>query len=1046
MINQLIYFSVKNRIVVLVLTLVLAVIGFLSFQKLPIDAVPDITNVQVQINTPVEGFAPEQIERTITYPIEAAMNGLEGVEDIRSLTRFGLSQVTVVFSDGMDVYRARQLITERLQSSTGELPSSARPRLGPVSTGLGEIFHYSVEAEKPKEGKDRVLQLMELKAIQQWQVKPRLLTVKGVAEVNTIGGFEKQFHVQPDIEKLRFYGLHFDDIADALEKTNHNVGGGYVKQTAEQFLVQATGLLQSIDDIQSVPVKTLETFKTLTVGDIANVRLDTELRVGAGLVEGEEAVIGTAFMLMGENSRTVSQRVAKALEEIKAGLPSGVTIKTLYDRSDLVNATLSTVEHNILTGAAFVIIVLFLLIGNLRAALITAIIIPLTLLFTFLMMRWQNIPGSLMSLGALDFGIIIDGTVIVLDNCVRFICDRSRLLGRSLNTEEVKQAVIDATIEIRKAAGFGELIIIVVFLPIFALVGIEGKMFQPMAATFIFAVIGAVMFSFTTAPALASFFLLGHTEEKEPWIMRHMTRHYAPLLDWILKKKRMVFSTAILLVLSSIIVFTRLGGEFIPQLNEGSFLFHCMRPTAISIDQAVEIQSLTEKVISEFPEVKTVFSRFGTAEIATDPMPINISDTYIMLQPRSKWPEVEGDNRSQRKRTQDELRQAIVDKLRAEIPGQRLIPMQPIEMRFNELMEGTRADVTAKIFGDDMDELMELTDQVGDIIRQVPGAGEVELEVKGKSPFLHVEPKRDYLRDLGVPTYEVMETISMGLAGQEAGYLYEGTRRFPIVIRLDEATRSDLKAIQELPVGVAANLSLPLSQVADLSFVDGYASITRENSQRRTAVLINPSGRDTRGFVEEAKERVAKSVRLPEGYYMEWGGNFKNLEEASKRLLLLMPVVILLVLGMIYFAFRQIKETLLIFICVPLALVGGVFALLIGGMPFSISSGIGFIALTGIAIMNGVVLLSYFNQLREGGLMPDEVVRKGSLVRLRPILMTAFVEIFGFLPMLISTGIGSEVQKPLALVVIGGIISSTLLTLAVLPALYSELAARKKIK
>ncbi len=1039
MINKLITFSVRNRIAVLALTAIMAVIGWISFQTLPIDAVPDVTNVQVQINTHVEGFAPEQIERTITYPIEAAMNGLEGVTELRSLTRFGLSQVTVVFEDGTDIYRGRQLISERLQAIAGDLPTSAQPRMGPVSTGLGEIFHYSVEAEKVSEGEERVLQLMDLRAIQDWQVKPRLLTVKGVAEVNTIGGFEKQFHVQPDIESLLNYGLHFDDIVEALERTNRIVGGGYVKQTAEQFLVQASGLLQSVEDIQAVPVKTLENFKTLTIGDIARVKLDTDLRTGAGLVEGEEAVVGTAFMLMGENSRTVSQRVAAALEEIKRGLPQGITIKTLYDRSELVNATLLTVEHNLFTGAVLVIIVLFFLIGNLRAALITAIIIPLTLLFTFFMMRWRGVSGSLMSLGALDFGIIIDGTVIVLDNCVRFVRDRAQSLGRSLTREEIKKAVIDATIEIRTAAGFGELIIVVVFLPIFALVGIEGKMFTPMAATFIFAVIGAVIFSFTTAPALASFFLSGKAQEDEPWIMRRMSRLYEPVLAWGLSRKRFVVSAAVFLVIAGGVLFSRLGGEFIPQLNEGSFLFHCMRPTAISIDQAVKIQSLTEKAISSFPEVKVVFSRFGTAEIATDPMPINISDTYIMLHDRDEWPKVNG-----KRRTQDELLAAIVQKLRAEIPGQRLLPMQPIEMRFNELLEGTRADVSAKIFGEDMDQLMELTQRVGNIVRTVPGAGEVELELKGKSPFLHVEPNRPYLRQIGASMQEVMDTVGIGLGGQESGFVYEGTRKFPIVIRLNEETRSDLEALNQLPVGIAPALSIPLEQVASLGFVEGYNSITRENSQRRAAVLINPRGRDTQSFVHEAREKVEKSLKLPAGYHIEWGGNFKNLEKASKRLMVLTPLVLLLVLLMIYAAFRSLQQTFLIFICIPLALVGGVIALFMSGLPFSISSGVGFIALSGIAAMNGVVLISYFNQLQRKGLSGGELVRTGAMIRLRPILMTALVEIFGFLPMILSSGVGSEVQKPLATVVIGGIISSTLLTLVVLPTVYSWLMGKSE--
>lgn len=1031
MINRLIEFSVKNRWIVLAFTALLAIFGFVSFKNLPIDAVPDITNVQVQINTPVAGLAPEQVERVVTYPIEAAMNGLERVTEVRSLTRFGLSQVTVVFEDDSDIYRARQLIAERLQTLADEFPPGTSPKMGPITTGLGEIYHYGVEAEKIAKGQERMIQLMELRSIQEWYVKPRLLTVKGVAEVNTIGGFEKQFHIQPDIEKLAYYGLHFDDLEEALERSNQNVGGGYVKQTAEQFIVQATGLLDSIEDIRAVPIKALENLKAVTVGDVADVRLDTELRVGGALVEGEEAVVGTAMMLMGENSRTVSTRVKERLQEIQKGLPAGVKIETLYDRSDLVNATLSTVEHNLFTGAALVILVLFFLIGNVRAALITAIIIPLTLLFTFLLMKWRGISGSLMSLGALDFGIIIDGTVIVLDNCVRFIRERAQKMGRDLTKAEIREAVTEATIEIRKAAGFGELVIVVVFLPIFALVGIEGKMFEPMAITFIFAVLGAVLFSFTTAPALASIFLSGKPAPHDPWIMKKFAKGYAPVLPFAFKRRRLVIGSALGLVLASGILFSRLGGEFLPQLNEGSFLFHCIRPNSISIDQASRLQSLTEKAISEFPEVQIVFSRFGTAEIASDPMPINISDTYIMLHDRGDWPKIDG-----KRRTREELLDAIIAKLRSEIPGQRLIALQPIEMRFNELLEGTRADVSAKVFGEDMDELMRITQELGEIVRSVPGAGDVELEVKGKAPYLKIEPNKEFLRSLGISSFEVMDAISTGLAGKEVGFVFENTRKFPIIIRLKEEVRSDLEALTLLPVGISPGLTVPLHQIATLEFAEGYNSITRENSQRRAAVLINPKGRDTQSFVHEAQEKTAARLKLPPGYFVEWGGNFKNLEKASERLLVLTPAVLFLVLLMIYFAFRNVGQTLLIFSCVPLALVGGVIALSVSGMPFSISSGVGFIALTGISIMNGVVLLSYFNQLREEGLAGEALVQKGTSVRLRPILMTALVEIFGFLPMMVATGIGSEVQKPLATVVIGGIVSSTLLTLVLLPVLY----------
>ncbi len=1032
MINKIISFSVYNRVVVLVFTGLLILAGILAFEKLPIDAVPDITNVQVQINTPVEGFAPQEIERTITYPIEAAMNGLAGVTEVRSITRFGLSQVTVTFEDHTDIYRARQLVSERLQRTLGSLPKNIQPTLGPVSTGLGEIYHYAVEAEKTATGPERTLQMMELRALQEYFVKPRLLTVKGVAEVNTIGGYEKQFHIQPRPQDMAEYGVHFDEIAEALERTNRNTGGGYVEQTSEQFIVQVVGLLKNEEDIKAVPIRPLESLKTLTISDVADVSLGTELRTGAALVNGHEAVIGTAFMLLGENSRTVSLRVAEKIQEIQKDLPEGYRLIPLYNRSELVNSTLGTVEHNLLLGAFLVIIVLLALVGNVRAAIITAITIPLSLLFTFLIMRWQGISGNLMSLGALDFGIIIDGAVIVLDNCVRFVHDRSRALGRSLTRQELKEAVIEATIEIRKAAGFGELIIVIVFLPIFALTGIEGKMFQPMAATFIFAVIGALILSFTTAPALASLFLSGKAQDKEPWLMKKVRHIYSPVLRWALVRKRLVSLAGLSMIILGGILFSFLGGEFLPRLDEGSFVLQLVRPANINLSQSIELQKVSEDVIKEFPEVSAVFSRIGTAEVATDPMGVNLADTFIMLKDKKEWPKINGS-----KRDKEGLEKAVMQHLEEEVPGQRILLTQPIEMRFNELMEGTRAAVSVKLFGEDMNTLVSLTKEIAEVIEKVPGAGDVEAEVKSPSPMLRIEPNYAFLHRLGISIQEVLEAVGTGLGGLESGHIYEGVRRFPMVVRLSNENRSDLETIRNLPVGIATNLTAPLKQVATVSFVEDYSSISRESSKRRAAVLINPRGRDTESFVNEAQEKVTQAVKLPEGYYMEWGGNFENLKEAKTRLMILTPLILVIVLLMIYAAFRDFFQTLLIFLGIPLALVGGVLGLMLNGLPFSISAGVGFVALCGIAVLNGVVLISYFNQLRKSGLTPREVVLKGTDVRLRPILMTALVEIFGFLPMMLSTGVGAEVQKPLASVVIGGIVSSTLLTLVVLPTIYA---------
>lgn len=1031
MINKIIHFSVYNRVLVLLLTFMIALFGWISFQNLPIDAVPDVTNNQVQINTGVEGFSPEETERNVTFPIETAMRGVPGVSAVRSLTRFNLSQVTVIFHDEVEIYRARQLVSERLQSIASNLPKGIQPKPGPVTSGLGEIFHYSIEAETPATGQARIEQLMELRTLQDWYVKPRLLTVEGIADVNTIGGFERQFHIQPDAKKMAKHGLSFADLEEALEKTNQNVGGGYVQQTGEQFLIQAVGLLKNVEDIKNVPVKMNQSFSTITIGDIAEVKLATQLRSGAGLVRGNEAVIGTTMMLLGENSRTVALRVAERLKEIQAGMPKGYKLEPLYDRSELVNYTLGTVEHNLLMGAFLVIVVLTLLVGNLRAAFITALTIPLSLLFAFIGMKYFKISGNLMSLGALDFGIIVDGTVILLDHCVRVIHDRTKALGRTLTSEELKKTIYEASVEIRTAAGFGELIIVVVFLPLFSLVGVEGKMFTPMASTFIIAIVSALMLSFTTAPALASILLRGKVEDKEPWIMRQIERLYQPLLNLSLSHRKVTLVIGCLAALIGAGIFSRLGGEFLPQLDEGTLLIQTTRPANISIDQSVVLQSKTELLASEFPEVSFTFSKIGTSEIANDPMGVNQADTYIVFKDEKDWPLFSG-----KKRTRAELAALMTEKLDAELPGQSVLLSQPIQMRFNDLLEGSKSDVSVKLFGDDMNQLNSLTQKIADVISGVEGAGEVETELRGTSPLLRITPKDSYLRNLGVPKQEVLETVGVALGGKEAGVLYDGVKKFPIIIRLSESERSNLDSIKSLPVAIGANSTIPLKEAADITFVETFGGITREQGKRRAAVMINPRGRDTEGFVNEAKALVDKEVKLPEGYYTEWGGTFKNLQTAKSRLIILAPLALLLVLMMIYAAFKNLVQTFLIFSCIPLALVGGVMGLIFNGLPFSISAGVGFIALSGIAALNGVVLINCFNDLHKQGLSGEDLIRKGTLLRLRPVLMTALVDIFGFLPMMLSSGIGSEVQRPLASVVIGGIVSCTLLTLIVLPSLY----------
>ncbi|MES2525499.1 MAG: CusA/CzcA family heavy metal efflux RND transporter [Bdellovibrionota bacterium] len=1039
--NKIISFCVHRSGVVLFFAGLLILAGIWSFQHLPIDAVPDITNNQVTINTTIPGLAPEEIERTITFPVELSMRGMAGVEQIRSITRFGLSQVTVVFNDDIDVYLARQMVSERLSNVRSELPSNSESKLGPVSTGLGEIYQYVIDFKNPSEDPvKRHEELVELKTLQDWTIKPRLIGVKGITEINTSGGYEKQYHVQPDLNKMRSFGIRLEELQSAIAKVNKNVGGGYIQQTSEQFLVQGVGIFQNPKDIENVPIKVLENFKTLRVGDVASVSIGKPLRTGAATFNGKESVVGTVLMLLGENSRDVAHRVDIRIKEIAKTLPSQYMLKSVYDRSELVDATLGTVEHNLLLGAGLVILVLFFLIGNIRAAIITACTIPLALLSTFLIMKPLGLSGNLMSLGALDFGIIVDGTVIIIDNCIRFIQNETNKIGRKLTRAEIKQAVIDACIEVRTAAGFGELIVVVVFIPLFGLVGVEGKMFRPMAMTFSIAVFSALILSFTVAPALAGFFLSGNAQDKEPFLFRLIHKAYMPALRWALKKKAIVLGVAVALMLASGVLFRQLGSEFLPQLAEGTFALHLIRPVNTGLDQSLEMQMKAEEVFRRFPEVDHVFSRIGTSEVATDPMGANVSDTFVILKDRKHW-----EDRYQGSRHGfHTLAEEMVEVLNVEVPGQTYLASQPIQMRFNELLEGTRADVSVKVFGPDLSTNMDIAKKIQAVTEKVKGAGDVELDLAGLSPVLRVVPKSDTLLKYGVTTTDVLESISIALGGEEAGTFYEQEKRFPILVRLPEKDRSNIDLIHSLPVGSGISQTTPLGALADISFTETFSSISREDSSRRSAVLINLRGRDTESFVKEAQENVAARVKIPAGYYVEWGGNFKNLQEAKERLMILAPIALAIVLFMVFSAFGSVGETLLIFSCVPLALVGGVFGLLVQGLPFSISAGVGFIALTGIAVLNGVVLVNYFNQLKGEGVVGEEIVLKGCLIRLRPVLMTALVAIFGFLPMTMSQGVGAEVQRPLASVVVGGILFSTALTLFVLPVLFNIF--EKKLK
>lgn len=1029
MINKIIEFSVRNRIFVFIATMILVMFGIRSFQTLSIDAVPDITNTQVQINTPVKGLVPEEVERMVTFPIEYSMNGIPGVETVRSISRYGISQVTIIFKEDTEILKARQLVLEKLQNI--ELPGNVTPEIGPISTGLGEIFHYSIEAKKVAENEsERLVQLMDLRSLQDWFIKPRLLSVKGVTEINTIGGFEKQFFIQPNIHKMAKYGIHFDDIEEAIENTNLNVGGGYIQQTGEQLLVRGVGQLKSITDIKSVVVKRLSSFQVIKIDDIAQVKYDKEIRTGAATVNGHESIVGTAFMLLGENSRVVSKRLGSKLEEIKKDLPDWVELKVLYDRSDMVDATLDTVEHNLLMGAGLVILFLLLLVGNMRAALITSIVIPISLLITFILMKWQNVSGNLMSLGALDFGIIVDGAVIVIENCVHRIQKRGETLKRGLTREEVRQTVIDAAKEIRSAAGFGELIVILVFVPLFALSGVEGKMFGPMAMTFIMALSSALLLSFTLVPALAATFLSGKVQDKKPVLMKVGEKIFRPILVKALKFKKIVMIGGLTSIILGLFMFQRLGSEFIPQLDEGDFAIQFIRPANISIENSVKLQRISEVIIKDFPQVKNVFARTGAAEVATDPMGVNISDSYVMLEHKSKWPK--NDEISDKVT----LIAKIKERLELSVPGQVMLISQPVELRFNELLEGTRADISAKIFGDDLDKLITYSKELATLVRTIDGAGDVESESKGKSPLLQYTPKMNELADLGVTARPVLDAINTAIGGREVGHVYDGVKKYPIVTRLSEEQRKDINLVSQLPVGIAEGYTVPIESVAKIDFIETFSSVSRENSQRRVAVLINPSVRDIESFVKKAKVLAEEKLDLPEGYYIEWGGSFKNLQSAKDKLAVLVPLALLLILTLLYAAFKNFSQVILIFTCAPMALIGGVIALNVMGLPFSISAGVGFIALCGISILNGVVLVTYFNRLLSDGESPDDVVFKGAMSRLRPVLMTALTDIFGFLPMMFSTGLGAEVQKPLATVVVGGIVSSTILTLIVLPSIY----------
>ena len=1040
MFKRIIRFAIEQRWLVMLAVFGMAAIGIFSYRQLPIDAVPDITNVQVQINTVASGYSPLETEQRITFPIETAMSGLPHLEQTRSLSRYGLSQITVIFKDGTDIYFARQLVNERIQEAKERLPAGVSPAMGPIATGLGEIYMWMVEAkEGAKKPDGSPYTPTDLREIQDWIIKPQLRNVPGVTEINSIGGFAKEYQVAPIPERLASYGLGLRDIVTALDRNNSNTGAGYIEKRGEQLLIRAPGQVQSLDDIRNVILGNVQGVP-IRIRDVAEVEIGRELRTGAATENGREAVLGTVFMLIGQNSRAVSQAVDKKMVEINRTLPEGVQAVAIYDRTVLVDKAINTVKKNLLEGAVLVIAILFLFLGNIRAAIITALVIPLSILFTFTGMVSNKVSANLMSLGAIDFGIIIDGAVVIVENCVRRLAHAQVHHGRPLTRAERFHEVFTAAQEARRPLLYGQLIIMVVYLPIFTLTGVEGRMFHPMAFTVVIALLGAMILSMTFIPAAVALFIGNKIAEKENALMVTAKRWYKPVLDKAMENKPVVLTFTVVTVMLSGLLATRLGSEFIPSLNEGDIALHALRIPGTSLSQAVAMQTELERTIKQFPEVERVFAKIGTAEIATDPMPPNVADNFVMLKPESEWPAP--------KRTRDELVAAIQTAV-AKVPGSNYEFTQPIQMRFNELISGVRSDVAIKLFGDDMNVLNETAANISAVLGSIPGADAVKVEQTTGLPMLTVNIDRDKTARYGLNVADVQDTVATAIGGKEAGALFQGDRRFDIIVRLPEKLRTDLDTFSRLPIALPRGAGgegranfIPLGEVATLELAPGPNQLSREDGKRRIVISANIRGRDIGSFVADAEAQIQKKVKIPAGYWTTWGGQFEQLQSATQRLQVVVPVALLLVFTLLFAMFGNIKDGLLVFSGIPFALTGGIVALWLRGIPLSISAAVGFIALSGVAVLNGLVMISFIRTLREEGRSLEQAIREGALTRLRPVLMTALVASLGFVPMAIATGTGAEVQRPLATVVIGGILSSTALTLLVLPLLYS-IAYRK---
>ena len=1032
MLESILRFSIKRKFLVLVMVLAVAGLGVWNFTKLPIDAVPDITNVQVMINTEAAGYTPLEIEQRVTFPLETALAGLPGLTYTRSVSRYGLSQVVAIFSDETDVYFARQLVNERLSAARSELPTGLEPQLGPIATGLGEIFMFTVDAEPDATHADgSPITPMDLRTVHDWTIRPQLMRVPGVVEVNPIGGFEREILIAFKPEKLLAFGLTQADVVDAIASNNQNQGAGFIEQNGAQWLLRIPGQAEDIAAIGRIPLKSTKG-SALTIKDVADIENGQGLRTGAATQNGREVVMSTVFMLIGENSRTVAHTVGEKLKEINASLPEGIVATAVYDRTKLVDKTLQTVQTNLLEGALLVIVVLFVLLGNFRAAFLTALVIPFAMLMTITGMVQTRVSANLMSLGALDFGLLVDGAIIIVENCLRRL---SQSGNAPLLLKERMELVFDATREVIRPALFGVFIITAVYLPIFALEGVEGKMFHPMAITVVIALLSAMLLSVTFVPATIALLFKKPVKEKQSPLIRGAGVLYRPALSWVLKGRWIVVLTASLLVVVFGYQATRLGSEFAPNLDEGDIAMHALRIPGTSLSQAIALQETLEDKIKQMPEVERVFAKIGTADVATDAVPPSVADNFIILKPREQWPDP------------DKTKEQIVEELAAlvaPIPGNRYEFLQPIQMRFNELLAGVRAELAIKVFGDDFDTLTGLGAEIESAISQVEGIADIQVEQTTGLPMLNIVPDHQKLMKHGISIGDVQSQVATAMGGAVAGKFYQGDVRSDIVVRLGEDRRQDIDALNYLPITLPDGHSIPLQELVSLELVSGANQINRENGKRRVVVTANVRGRDLGSFVADIQQAVAEKVEIPAGYWVEYGGTYQKLQSASKRLSIVVPVTLFMIIGLLILALNSLKDAMIIFTGVPLALTGGIAALLLRDIPFSISAAVGFIALSGIAILNGLVMVSFIRELRKEGVALNQAIFDGALTRLRPVLTTALVASLGFIPMALNTGIGSEVQRPLATVVIGGIISSTLLTLFVIPALYRILHKEKE--